>query len=262
MTDASLIRIAVFALVLIFCLSIEAGFSLRKASLPRNQRWPGNFGLFVIGALLTRVFAVCTGVSAALWAAASGWGVMNSVPIPLSTKILLGFIFMDFAIWAQHVALHKVPLLWRLHRVHHADTHMDVSTGLRFHPLEILFSLAYKAALIIVLGIPAMAVIIFDVVLNAFAMFTHSNFNLLPSIERRIRYLLVTPNMHRAHHSVYRQEMDTNYGFCLSVWDRLFRTYTREPRDGHAEMRIGLPDWRTADTQRLSRLLILPFRRS
>jgi sterol desaturase/sphingolipid hydroxylase (fatty acid hydroxylase superfamily) len=179
--------------------------------------------------------------------------------VPEAVAIALSVVVLDLAIYGQHVAFHKLPVLWRLHRMHHSDVEIDTTTGVRFHPLEILLSMLYKIALIVVLGAPPAAVVLFELVLNATAMFNHGNVELPAAVDRVLRLAVVTPDMHRVHHSVHRDETESNYGFNLSVWDWLFATYRAQPRDGHAAMVIGLPEFREARDRRLDRLLVQPF---
>ena len=198
-------------------------------------------------------------VGAATIAAQNGWGLMNLVALPTSIKIILAIILLDGAIYAQHVATHKIPLLWRLHKVHHADRDIDVTTGARFHPIEILISMLYKIVVVIALGAPAVAVFIFEVILNASAMFNHANWKMPQPLDKVLRLLIVTPDMHRVHHSVIHGETDSNYGFFLSVWDRLFGTYIPQPKAGHDEMVIGLDTLQSPDPGTLIWSLTAPF---
>jgi sterol desaturase/sphingolipid hydroxylase (fatty acid hydroxylase superfamily) len=201
-----------------------------------------------------------TAVGTALIAADNGWGLFHALALPLWAQAVLGFLALDFIIYAQHRVFHAVPLLWRLHRMHHADVDIDVTTGLRFHPFEILLSLLIKIAAVVALGVPAVAVLIFEVVLNATAMFNHSNVALPPKLEPLARWLIVTPQMHQVHHSVVRAETDSNFGFNLPWWDRLLGTYRPQPEAGEAGVVIGLPIFRANDEARLDRMLTQPFR--
>jgi sterol desaturase/sphingolipid hydroxylase (fatty acid hydroxylase superfamily) len=210
--------------------------------------------------VLVRLLIPTAVVGAALYAAGAGIGLFHELDLRPSLAFLPGFLALDFAIWAQHVAFHKVPLLWRLHRMHHADLDIDVTTGLRFHPFEILISLAIKIGVVLALGIPPVAVIAFEVVLNATSMFNHSNARMSPWLDRALRLVLVTPDMHRVHHSIERHETDSNYGFNLPWWDWLFGTYRREPQAGHVGMTIGIPQFRDPKELRLDRMLMQPFR--
>lgn len=260
LADESMIRIAVFTGVLLVMMALEAMLPRRKCKLARVARWPANLGIVVVDTLLARVILPLPPVAAALWAADMGVGFWHMTDAPQMIAIVCSVIVLDLAIYAQHIAFHKVPILWRLHRMHHADTEIDVTTGIRFHPFEIILSLVIKIALVVALGIPAAAVIIFEVLLNATAMFNHANLKLPSFIDRMLRLIIVTPDMHRVHHSWHRDETDSNYGFNLSVWDRLFATYRAQPRDGHDGMTIGLHEFRGARDRGLVGLLTIPFR--
>ncbi|MEP7029740.1 MAG: sterol desaturase family protein [Pseudolabrys sp.] len=197
----------------------------------------------------------------ALIASERGWGLFNLLGFPAWAAILTGLIALDFVIYIQHVVMHHVPVLWRLHRMHHADLDIDVTTGVRFHPIEILFSMAIKIAAVAALGVPAVAVLIFEVVLNATSMFNHSNVALPPRLDAIARWIVVTPQMHQVHHSTERVETDSNFGFNLPWWDRLFGTYRAEPAAGEQNIVIGLPIFRGSSERSLIRLLTQPFRR-
>ncbi len=226
-------------------------------------RWSNNLGLVVINTLLLRALFPAAAVGMAVFADLHGWGLLNNVDVPAWLGIVTAMIVLDFAIWLQHVAVHAVPLLWRLHRVHHADLDFDVTTGLRFHPLEILLSMLIKFAVIALLGPPVLAVMLFEVVLNGMAMFNHGNVRLPAALDGALRKLVVTPDMHRVHHSTHIDEMNSNFGFNLSVWDRLFGTYRAQPRDGHERMTIGLTAYREPrEASWLPGLLLIPFRHS
>ncbi|HSO41864.1 MAG TPA: sterol desaturase family protein [Rhodospirillales bacterium] len=227
----------------------------------RFSRWRANLGLVAVDAALVRLIFPLAAVGAAVVAHERGWGLLNAVHLPAWLAVAISLAVLDLAIYAQHIAFHKVPLLWRLHRVHHSDVDLDATTGLRFHPVEIALSMAFKIALVLVLGAPALAVIIFEVGLNALAMFNHANVYLPERLDRVLRRLIVTPDMHRVHHSLHRDETDSNYGFNLSLWDRLFGTYRAQPRDGHQGMTLGLDIFRATPDGTLRRLLLQPFRR-
>ena len=232
----------------------------RAMLIGRARRWPSNLGILVLDALLVRLLIPVAAVGVAVIAAQRGWGLLNITPWPAWLEMLAGFLALDLAIYAQHVAFHKVPVLWRLHRMHHADLDIDVSTGLRFHPIEIILSMLIKIAVVILVGVPPIAVVAFEVVLNATSMFNHSNAAMPGWLDRIVRLLVVTPDMHRVHHSVLRHETDSNFGFNLPWWDRLFGTYRREPQAGHDRMTIGLPIFRDPRELRLDRLITQPFR--
>ena len=255
------LRFAAFAVVLAVMAGWEALRPRRPLAAKRLARWPNNAGLLVVDALILRLAFPLLAVGVALWAEQSGFGLFNMTSLPVWGEIVLTLLILDFAVWAQHLAMHKVPVLWRLHRVHHSDTDFDVTTAVRFHPGEIALSMLYKMALVALLGAPVAAVILFEILLNATALFNHGNVSLPGAAERIVRGLIVTPDMHRVHHSAVRAETDSNYGFNLSVWDRLFRTYRAEPAAGHDGMTIGLDQFRAAGETRLDRLLWQPFRR-
>ena len=236
-------------------------FAPRRAlAASRLSRWPSNLGIVVVDALVIRLAMPAATLGVSLYAAGQGIGLFHIVNLPLSVAALLGFLLLDLAIYVQHVLFHYVPWLWRLHRMHHADLDIDVTTGLRFHPFEILISLGIKIAVVLAFGIPPLAVFLFEVVLNATSLFNHSNVLLPPRIDLMLRLLLVTPDMHRVHHSIVRAETDSNFGFNLPWWDRLFGTYRREPQAGHTAMTIGIPMFRHEKELRLDRMLTQPFR--
>lgn len=234
----------------------------RALEHPRPRRWTTNWVIALIDAGAVRLVFPLAAVGAALDAEAQGWGLLNALDWPVWIEIVVALLVLDFAIWAQHVATHKIPALWRLHRVHHADPDLDVTTAIRFHPVEILLSMALKIGVVYALGAPALAVLMFEVILNGCAMFNHANLRLPARLDRWLRLFVVTPDMHRIHHSVDRREHDANYGFNLAVWDRLFGTYVPEPRGGHLGMTLGLPEWRAGEPTRLGFALALPFRYS
>ncbi len=264
------LRLAAFAGMLVVMLAWERLRPLRSEPT-RDRRWLGqrrlaNFGLAVVDAALLRLLLPGAAVGAALWAQANGIGLLNGLHfgglVGDGVALLLAIVVLDFAVWVQHVASHKVPFLWRLHRVHHSDVHFDATTAIRFHPIEILASMIYKIGVVTALGAPAAAVIVFEILLNASALFNHGNVQLPAPIDRRLRAVIVTPDFHRVHHSVRRCETDSNYGFFLSIWDLLFGTYRARPEDDPKRMPIGLDGWREAAAQTLRALLALPFKGS
>ncbi len=233
----------------------------RTLSIGRGLRWASNIGIVVLNSLLLRLLFPAAAVGVAAAAEAGGWGLFNIYPLGSWPEVALSVIAMDLAIYLQHVMVHAVPALWRLHRVHHADLDYDVTTGARFHPLEIVLSMLIKFATILVLGPPVVAVLIFEVLLNASSMFNHGNIRLPAGVDRLLRRVLVTPDMHRVHHSVEDDEANSNFGFALSWWDRLFGTYREQPRAGHQDMALGIRGWRNPqDVDRLPGMLSLPFR--
>lgn len=261
MQREAVLRLTVFVTVLGGLALAELARPRRARALPRWRRWPHNLGLVAVGSAAMRVAAPAGAASMAILAEARDWGVLRASDVPTPVAWAASVAALDLAIYAQHVAMHKVPLLWRLHRVHHADVDVDVTTGVRFHPIEYLLSLGLKAALVAAIGAPVGAVILFEVLLNATSMFNHANLKLSPGLDRILRLLLVTPDMHRVHHSVERQEADHNYGFNVPWWDRVFGTYKAEPNGSHETMTLGVSQFREAEEQRLDRLLAQPFRR-
>ena len=255
-----LIRILAFALVFAAMALWEILAPRRVLAVGRRPRWVSNLGILAVDVLAVRILVPTAAVGAALFAAGRGWGLLQLAGLRLSVAALLGFLVLDLVIYAQHVVFHKVPVLWRLHRMHHADLDVDVTTGGRFHPFEILISLAVKIATVIAFGIPAVAVLVFEVVLNATSMFNHSNVAMPPWLDRLLRVVVVTPDMHRVHHSILRRETDSNFGFNLPWWDRLFGTYRAAPEAGQAGMTVGLPIFRNPRELRMDRLLTQPFR--
>ena len=233
----------------------------RRLVAGRRGRWLGNLGILAIDLVAVRLLVPTAAVGVALLAAEKGWGLLPALGLPYWLAAIVSVVVLDLTIWAQHYVFHHVPVLWRLHRVHHADVEIDVSTGVRFHPLEILVSLMIKMAAVIALGAPAAAVVAFEVLLNATSMFNHSNVALPAWAEPAARWLVVTPQMHEVHHSAERTETDSNFGFNLPWWDRLFGTYRAKPAAGDRVV-IGLPVFRDARERNLLRLLTQPFRRA
>ena len=233
----------------------------RVLTLSKAVRWMNNLGLVVFNTVLLRLLFPAAAVGMAAFATEQGWGLLNYSQTPAWLAIPTAVIAMDFVIWLQHVMVHAIPALWRLHRVHHADLDYDLTTGARFHPIEIILSMLIKFATIMVLGPPVVAVILFEVILNGMAMFNHGNVRLPLALDRVLRWLIVTPDMHRVHHSVEDDETNSNFGFNLSGWDRLFGTYRDQPRAGHDGMTIGIRGYRrTSEVSWLPGMLALPFR--
>lgn len=255
-----LIRLAAFAGVLALMAALEAGFPRRVRDFARTRRWPSNFGIVVLNTLLLRLVFPTAAIGAAFWAEARGIGLFPALGVPAWLAIPLAIVVLDAIIYFQHRLFHAVPALWRLHRMHHADLDFDVTTALRFHPVEILLSMVIKLAAVVALGAPPVAVLLFEVLLNACAMFNHANLRLPRWLDAPLRLVLVTPDMHRVHHSAIRVETDSNYGFNLACWDRLFGTYRAEPAAGHDGMTIGLERFREAEELRLDRMLTQPLR--
>ena len=249
--------IGVFAVIGLW----ELAAPRRALTVSKALRWSSNLGLVVLNTVVIRLLFPLAAVGVAAFASENGWGLLNHYQVPFVLAVPLAVITMDFVIWLQHVMVHAVPALWRLHRVHHADLDYDLTTGARFHPLEIILSMLIKFATITVLGPPVVAVVIFEVMLNATAMFNHGNIRLPAAVDRALRWVLVTPDMHRVHHSIEDDETNSNFGFSLTWWDRLFGTYREQPRAGQVGMTIGIRDF--TDPQQVDRLdgmLLLPFK--
>ncbi|WP_409523195.1 sterol desaturase family protein [Nitrincola sp. MINF-07-Sa-05] len=253
------IRLGAFLGIFAICAVVEWWRPKRTWRYARVRRWGINLGITLLNGLLARLTIGAVAVTAAIWAQQHQWGVLHQLPVPEPLLWLIGLLLLDLAIWLQHLATHHIPLLWRLHRMHHTDLELDVTTGLRFHPIEIGLSLLYKALIVLLFGIDPWVVIAFEVILNAFAIFTHANIRLPSALDRRLRILLVTPDMHRAHHSIHPDETNSNFGFFLSIWDKLFRTYTVQPRDGHLQMTIGLKEFRDEARLNFMDLIKIPL---
>jgi sterol desaturase/sphingolipid hydroxylase (fatty acid hydroxylase superfamily) len=228
----------------------------------RWRRWPSNFGIVVLNTVVVKLLFVATAVGMAEYAREHGWGLFNAVEVPAALAVIATVVALDLIIYLQHVMVHAVPALWRLHRMHHADLDFDVTTGARFHPIEIVLSMVIKLAAVVVLGAPPVAVVIFEVILNATAMFNHGNLRLPEAVDRVLRLFVVTPDMHRVHHSAIPAETNSNFGFNLPWWDRLLGTYRAQPAAGHEDMIIGIEQFREPGDLRLDRMLIQPFRGS
>lgn len=259
----AMIRLGCFLTVLTAMALWERIAPRRSLTLPRSTRWFSNLGLMVLGSVAARLLVPVAATGVALFAARQGSGLFNQIAAPAWVALLVSVVALDAAIYLQHLMFHAVPILWRLHLVHHADVDFDTSTGVRFHPVEIVVSLLIKCAVILLLGPPVAAVILFEVLLNATALFNHGNVRLGRALDRRLRWLVVTPDMHRVHHSVHGDETNSNFGFNLPWWDRLCGTYREQPRDGHSGMIIGLHEPRDPRlVARLSGVLRLPFLRT
>ncbi|PQO33241.1 fatty acid hydroxylase [Blastopirellula marina] len=226
----------------------------------KGTRWLSNLALVVINTIAVRLLLPITAMAAALFAESRQWGVLTLIAWPLWVEVILSVLLFDLAIYLQHVMFHAVPLFWRLHKVHHADMDIDVTTGLRFHTLEILLSAVIKLGVVVLLGPPAIAVVLFEVLLNGTSMFNHSNVRLPAGVDRIVRCVLVTPDMHRVHHSVLRRETNSNFGFNLPWWDFLLGTYIAQPSEGHDKMDIGLAQYRDpSQVERLPGMLLMPL---
>lgn len=255
----AVVRLGAFLGILLLMATWEALRPTRRLSIGRSLRWAVNLGLAAlnVGVMLGSIGAAAW--LAAIWANERQVGLFNLLPMPDWQEVALSLLLLDLAIYAQHIAAHRWRWFWRLHQVHHSDIDFDATTAVRFHPLEIMLSMLYKVVLVLLLGPAPITVIAFEIILNGCALFNHGNVSLPPKAEQYLRYLLVTPDMHRIHHSVRQPEMDSNYGFSLSCWDRLFKTYCHQPQLPHTEMTIGLKGFRNADELGFMRLLALPF---
>lgn len=264
MEHEATIRFGIFFGAFALLALCELAAPRRALCAAKGSRWLTNWGLSITNTAVSAGLKFLLGaaaVAAALDAQSLGWGLFNALDWPIWLEVMLVFVVLDFAIWAQHWASHQIPILWRLHRVHHADRDIDVTTAIRFHPIEIALSMCLKILLVYLLGAPVIAVILFEVVLNGAAMFNHANIR-LGHWDRLLRLAIVTPDMHRVHHSIDRDEHDMNYGFNLSIWDRMFGTYRDEPRGGHEGMTIGLPTHQDAAPTRYLWSMCFPFYRS
>lgn len=255
----ALIRLSAFWGIILIMLIWEYYRPRRKLSQSRRQRWPINFGLGFFNMALLRVTVGGIAFQSALIASENSWGLLNQLDLPQWSMILITFLFLDFAIYLQHIISHKWQWLWQLHRVHHTDIDFDTTTAIRFHPLEIIVSMAYKVGLIYWLGADPTTVIAFEVILNGTAMFNHGNVAIPTKIDSVLRYFIITPDMHRIHHSTIKTETDSNYGFSISCWDRIFRTYTKQPQRSQTQMNLGLADYRNPEQLKWLNLLQQPF---
>ena len=259
-TNESTLRLVAFLTIFAPIALWEAMAPRRASRFERIKRWPNNLALPAINNLLLILLVPGAEVGVALAAQIHGWGLLPILGLPTWVQVAAAIVLLDLAIYGQHRIFHAIPVLWRAHRVHHADTDFDVTTGLRFHPLEIAVSTAFKCAVIAALGAPPVAPIVFEILLNATSMFEHANGRVAESVERWLRWILVTPDMHRVHHSSIVEETNSNFGFNIPWWDRLFGTYRAQPAAGHDAMQIGLEVFRSADEVRLDRVLVQPFR--
>ena len=259
-TYEALWRGSIFVVILAAMAFWELSAPARRTEIPRLIRWTNNFAMVVLDTLVLRLVFPILAVGVAAVATDRGWGLFGWLGFDGLGAILLGFLLLDLAIYAQHIVFHKVPVLWRLHRMHHTDPHFDMSTALRFHPIEIVLSMLIKMGVVLALGLAPVTVILFEIALSGTALFNHSNARLPAWAEKPVRWILVTPDMHRVHHSELREETDSNYGFCLPWWDRVFGTYRDQPKFGHDKMEIGIGKYGERREQWLDRLLIQPFR--
>jgi sterol desaturase/sphingolipid hydroxylase (fatty acid hydroxylase superfamily) len=254
-----LIRVGTFLAVFVVMALWEVLAPRRLCEVRRLRRWPHNLALLLVDVLLVRIVVPGAAIAVAVMGETQGWGLFNSVNFPSWLAVAIAILFLDLVIYFQHVTFHAVPVLWRLHRVHHSDTELDVTTGTRFHPIEILISTAFKCAAVAAIGAPPVAVFIFELLLNATAVFNHSNANIPSPVDRFLRWFVVTPDMHRVHHSISYNESSSNFGFNTPWWDRILGTYRAQPRDGHEGMVLGVDAFRAVEDCRIERLLVQPI---
>jgi sterol desaturase/sphingolipid hydroxylase (fatty acid hydroxylase superfamily) len=261
-------RFAAFAAIFFVMALWELLAPRRGMVLGRSRRWFTNLSFVGLGAATVRALAALASITAlplvalaaAFLAEARGWGLLTMLGLPDAVRLVVALVVLDFAIWLQHLAAHRIPALWMFHRMHHADRDFDVTTALRFHPVEIGLSMLWKVLWVLVLGAPPIAVLLFEIILNGCAMFNHANVKLPDGLDRVLRLVVVTPDMHRVHHSIRPDEHHRNFGFNLSIWDRMFGTFVAQPADGHTSMTIGLPTYQTPEPGELFWSLKLPFR--
>jgi len=256
------IRLTFFFGIFIVMALWEVYMPCRELSVSKALRWTSNLSIAILNSILLRILFPAAATGMALFSEQQGWGIFNSIELPFWLTVFTSVVILDLAIYLQHVMLHAIPLFWRLHRVHHADLDFDVTTGARFHPIEIILSMLIKFSVIALLGPPVVAVVIFEILLNATAMFNHSNIRLPLQLDGIVRLFIVTPDMHRVHHSIEDDETNSNFGFNLSIWDRIFGTYRAQPRNGHKNMTIGIRTFREKkDCSQLPGMLAMPFAR-
>lgn len=259
-SNEAAIRIAFFLGIFSAVAIAEMIVPRRRLTTSKQRRWFANIGIIAVNTVFIRLFFSAGAVGIAIFVSDRNWGILNNISAPYWLAVILSVLFLDFVIYLQHVMFHAVPTLWRLHMMHHADMDIDVTTGTRFHPVEMFLSMLIKAAAIIVSGAPPLAVVIFEVLLNGTAMFNHGNVKLPLGLDAILRLFVVTPDMHRVHHSVLPSETNSNYGFNLPWWDRLMGTYRSQPMNGHTDMTIGLKQFRNPDKLGLMDILLMPFR--
>ena len=256
------IRLGLFIGVLALMALLETIFPKRPRRFDRLVRWPGNFLLLMMNSFALRLVFPITAVGFALFCTEQKFGLLNQLELPFPLSVAIAMLLLDLTIYAQHVIFHRVPILWRIHRMHHTDLDLDVTSGTRFHPLEILLSMLIKLAAIWLIGAPAVAVMLFEILLNAGAMFNHANLRIPAGLDGALRLLVVTPDMHRVHHSIIPAETNSNFGFNLPWWDRLFGTYIAQPESGHSGMTIGLAEVQNIDAQRIDKMLAQPWEKT
>jgi len=233
----------------------------RSLTAPKLWRWANNLGLTFLNSFILRALFPILAVGLAALSVQEGWGLLNMISLPLWLSVIIAIFVQDLIIYGQHVLFHHVPIFWRLHKMHHADIDYDVTTGARFHPLEICLSMGIKLGVVVLLGPPVVAVILFEIILSSMAMFNHANAKLPLKLDKIVRLFFVTPDMHRVHHSINAPEFNRNFGFNLAIWDRIFGTYKDQPDDGHTHMKIGLPEYQKNIKQSALWMILLPFRK-
>ena len=253
------IRLGVFLGLFLILAITEIFAPRRELQHVKAKRWLTNWMIVIIDSVVLRLIFTGAAVGIAIWAQAHGYGLFNMLGTSTVVAVIVSFIVLDFAIWLSHVASHKIPLFWAIHRMHHSDVDFDVTTAIRFHPIEIVLSMVWKMIIVILLGAPAISVLIFEIFLNGTALFNHSNIKLPLAVDRVLRLFVVTPDMHRVHHSIVHNETDSNYGFNLAIWDRLFGTYIDQPVAGHKGMTIGISEWQDKRPTQLLWSLKVPF---
>ncbi len=258
--SSSAMRLLAFATIVVLVVTWELLWPRRVLRFSRLRRWPSNYGISVLNSVMLSLLLPVLAVGAALWAEQQGWGLFNRLALPAALTIPLFVILFDLAIYWQHRLYHRIPWLWRMHRMHHADGDFDASTGIRFHPLSILISMLIKIAIVLMLGPPALAVLLAEIILNVTAVFNHGNIHIPPSIDSKLRLLLVTPDMHRVHHSTVEAETNSNFGFNFPWWDRLFGSYRESPEAGHVDMKIGVQGFAGKGEISIGPMLTHPFR--
>lgn len=257
--DASVLSLAIIASAFVLLAALELVVPFRRATQPKLRRWATNLGLYLVDTLALRALMPLAMVGTAALAQQRGWGLFNAIDWPMWLEAVLAILVLDLALYLQHWATHRVPLLWRMHRVHHVDRDFDITTAARFHPFEIVLSMGYKMGMVALFGMAPVAVLVFVAGFTVLTLWTHSNLSLPPWIERTVRAVIVTPDMHRIHHSVIRRETDSNYGTFLSGWDRLFGTYVGQAEGAQQTMPIGLSSWQDDRPARFGWSLALPF---
>ena len=257
--NENVIRTGIFVFVVVLMLLLEHLFPRKKRTQPRRRRWITNVTIVILDTVALRLLVPLLAIEVADHAALRGWGLFNYLNWPKWLEVVICVLMLDMLIYWQHVLSHRIPFLWKFHQVHHADRDIDATTGIRFHPVEIVLSMLYKIGWIVVLGPSVIAVFLFEIILNACAVFNHANLLLPRSVDSLLRLVIVTPDMHRVHHSVLANETNSNYGFNASVWDRIFGSYKAQPDDGHKEMKIGLPSYQNSNPSNLFWCLQLPF---